>query len=312
MTASRAARVALALALMAPVPGVAAPPTAARLGRDAAAAFKRGEYEVALEHLQKARALSPEPAQLFVMARCHEELGQLAAARGAYEAYLKEDVAAEDRALAERRLADVTRLIALSTATLVVTRTPPDATVVVNGVESRAAGPVRHEVKPGRYNVRIFAPGHQPWEQAVVLDGGTTRELTVALVPEAAEPATPATTASAATVSTTEPPPEPSRALEWSLLGVGAASLATAAVLTALSLDAHDEAEGGGLSQVEARDASDRGNTLGAAAWGTWALGAGLATTGAVLLLLPGDEAPATPSLAPVPGGAVVGLGGSF
>lgn len=316
-TAQAAPWLALALSLgSAAAPCLAAPtPSAAQLSRDAATAFKRGEYAAALDLLRRARDQAPEPAQLFVMGRCHEQLGQLTEARAAYESYLKEQLAAEDRALAERRLADVTRLIALSQATLVVTRTPGNATVNINGVKTGATGAVRHELKPGRYTVRIDAPGYEPYEQAVELKGGTTRELTVALVPTAPAEVPPAATATQTATETIVEPPgeEPSRALEWSLVGVGAASLATAAALTALSLDAQSDAEGGGgRTQSEAADASERGNTLGAAAWATWALGAGLVTTGVVLLLLPGDEAPAAPSLAPMPGGAIMGFGGSF
>lgn len=74
--------------------------------------FDAGNYEVALEHLQRAYALAPYPALLFNIARCFEELHRVGAAIDAYDRYLAvqphDAVAADHLQALRRQLASAT------------------------------------------------------------------------------------------------------------------------------------------------------------------------------------------------------------
>ena len=319
------ARTLMALLLLALTLGgqaLAASPEAdaKQLTQEGTTAYRAGDYAKALERFRAARAASAEAGQLFVIGRCLEELGQLDDAAASYEAYLAEDLKPDERALAERRLNDVRQRQKLSRASLVVWRTPDSARVLVQGQRQKDVNPVRLELKPGRYRVQIAADGFEPYDREVDLGGGVTREVNVTL--EA--------------VAVPEPPDDPvidappvvepegrSDVLGYSLLGAGSAVVLAGVGLAVASASIHVDSDaldtnGDGISDsVSQRDASsstDLGNALGVAAWVSLGVGAGLAATGTILLLLPDESAPPLEGalVAPVPGGLVLGYDGRF
>ncbi|MGK0358944.1 MAG: tetratricopeptide (TPR) repeat protein [Bradymonadia bacterium] len=68
------------------------------------AAFQARDYPRALARFEKAFKLDSSPVLLFNIARCHEEMGDVAQARDNFRAYLERVPDAADRADVERRI----------------------------------------------------------------------------------------------------------------------------------------------------------------------------------------------------------------
>ena len=282
------------------------------LTRQAIEAYRAGRYRVALQSLLRVAKASPRPAVHFVIARCHEELGQLQEARRAFQRFLASDVQGEDRVRGQRRLRAIEQRLALRRAELLVRLRPPSAEVTIGGKTYRGPGPIRVELRPGRYRLEARADGHTPRSREVTVAPGTRWEVELTLTPIPVAPA---------------PPPSPSpgggltgRELAgWVLTGVGSAGVLAAVGLTVASLDAHADAEptdadGDGRADgplEDARAANERGNALGVGAIVSYAVGGALIATG-VALVLTADGVEVQGALLPVPGGAVLGLGGRF
>lgn len=66
--------------------------------------FKAGDHVRALAAFERAYKLDPAPVLLYNIARCHEEMGDVAKARTNFELYLKRVPDAPDRADVERRI----------------------------------------------------------------------------------------------------------------------------------------------------------------------------------------------------------------
>ena len=75
----------------------------------AVANFQAGRFEVALEDFQLLHASMNEPALLYNIARCHEELGHTAEAIAALEGYLESVPSGRDREDALQRLVRLER-----------------------------------------------------------------------------------------------------------------------------------------------------------------------------------------------------------
>ena len=282
-----------------PVAAIAAPPDDPReLSRAGAEAFKAGQYAMAIEKLRAAREIAPAPVQLFIIARAYEELGQIDEAITAMKAFHSEAKTDGDRARAARRLTALEHRRKLQVATLIVRRVPSDAKITVDQRPyAGPAGALKLTLKPGEHRVAVSAPGFTSWERRLTLTGGTTRDLDVTL--KAIETKAPAPVA----------PEEPSRSLEWALIGSGAALVAAGVGLTVASLGQHNSAEDGDVTQRAARDASELGTTLGISAWVAYGVGAALAITGGVLFSLDTDTQAA---VIPLDDGALVSIGGRF
>lgn len=74
--------------------------------------FEAGEPEAAVELLLRARTLYREPLLLYNLARAYEAQGQETEALAAYEGYVAEQPAAEDRAAVEVRIGSLRETIA--------------------------------------------------------------------------------------------------------------------------------------------------------------------------------------------------------
>lgn len=114
-----------------------------------------------------------------------------------------------------------------------------------------------------------------------------------------------------------DPPPAGTDPWPWVTVGLGAAALTTAGILTGLGYSDHDTAERIDRSTrpAEYNEWIDSGNTKLYASYALYAVGGALVVTGLVLLLLPEDEpadASAGAFLVPTPGGAALGWQGRF
>ena len=93
-------------------PSTAAPPAAANTNKARAAelfkassdAYMRGDFSHAIELLDEAYALDPQPVLIYNKARAHEGLGHVDEAIELYERYLTEEPTSSDRGAIEQRL----------------------------------------------------------------------------------------------------------------------------------------------------------------------------------------------------------------
>jgi tetratricopeptide (TPR) repeat protein len=103
--ASHRAFVALALAVVADARAEPqARKHAVQLFQQGAAAYDAGRFQDAIQLLERAYALSPEPVILFNLGRSYEGLGQAEQAIDAYSRYLVADPGTADRHSIERRI----------------------------------------------------------------------------------------------------------------------------------------------------------------------------------------------------------------
>ncbi len=88
----------------APAPASTNKSRAAELFKSSAEAYMRGDFSHAIELLDEAYALDPQPVLLYNKARAHEGLGHLDEAIELYERYLTEEPSSADRGAIEQRL----------------------------------------------------------------------------------------------------------------------------------------------------------------------------------------------------------------
>lgn len=275
----------------------------------ATAEFKAGDYAVALIHYEDALRATGDQRLLFMIGRCLEETGRPKEAIDAYERFLIEDAPSDVRERALERLRALRATLAKGRVRVV---TPPEATEIRIDGKAIGKGPgVTLEAEVGAHVVEVVVPG-QP-----------TVTLHVS-VPEAGEVLADATVKGAATASGTDPvvvgasddgPPE---GLSWALLGTGAALAVGGAVLVGVGtgdLSAYEDAEVvDGVAQMtrqRALDLQTRGEALVTSGWTLVGVGGAALVGSAVLLVLEADG-PAAVSAAPLDGGGVFVLSGSF
>lgn len=247
-----------------PLPDVDAPPSVAtepaplkteaasvktveQLHAQGVALFKAQRFKAALVRFEEAQALLPDPVLTYNIGRCREALGELEAARLAYQA-----VAAAPEAPAELQERAITRKKAVDSALELAAKEEP---------APPAPAP---------------EPGVEPSDLAAVV-----------------------------------PPSEPSNALAWSLIGVGAAAGLAGGIGAFMGLQDHGELEdavsgkNGRISQVKARSLDKDGKTK--KLWGGVAAGVGLTMVGVGVALFAASDEPADgvkASVVPSGGGA--------
>ncbi len=171
----------------------------ARLGAEeapaaeAAAHFRRGgelyaegRYREALAEFERAQELAPHPSNLFNMARCHENLGDAAAALAQYRAALAVSESPTERADIERRVAALLE----RPVRVFVTSRPSGARVLVDAREEPEPEPtpLTLELLPGPHRLVLTAEGHLPTPFRVDVEVGEPEPVEVALDPLRQDP----------------------------------------------------------------------------------------------------------------------------
>lgn len=286
--------------------------------------FDEKDYAAALPKFEALFAETQSPNARLYVARSLRELGRIpeaydemaatvkdATARAAQEAKYEgtRDAAAAELAVLEGRVAHLT--IAVADAT--------DGTkVLLNGVEvptAKLAAPIT--VVPGPQRIEIVGPDFEPVRREIEVAGGETKTLPIAV------------RAGGAGTKGGPEKPGPAKADEQTggelrIVGIvaaclGGASLVTFGVTAGLS-DAkfstlEEECGGARCTDPKYADVVDEGKTLELIANVTVIAGSVLAAASIPLIIWGGPtdaEPAATAALAPVPGGAVVRVGGSF
>jgi hypothetical protein len=139
--------------------------------------FAQGAYAEAIKAFNEAHRLTSVSAALFNIARCHESLGNVAAALEFYGKALKATNDGAVRADIERR---ITQLRSLPEK-IFVSSEPTGAAVTVDGSASPESQrtPVVLKLRPGEHVLLVAMEGHHLLAQRVVVEAG--KELPVHL-----------------------------------------------------------------------------------------------------------------------------------
>ncbi len=251
MTALMAA---LLLAAAAPAPPSAerAPAAEAEVTQQAKVHFRRGtelyrqaRYREAIGEFEAAYRLRPHGVIQYNLAQCHERLGDLAAALGAYHEYLRAVPEAEDRATVNAAMANLAaRLGASGVQQLLIHSDPDGAEVRVDG-QARGRTPFSAALPLGTHRIEVVQPGYATVRRELLLTPDRSVELDLSLAREEPPAARAKPDLSVAGVvppsgkgaptlagEPLAPPPEvkasyePGRRWTWVAAGVAAAALA--------------------------------------------------------------------------------------
>jgi hypothetical protein len=255
--------------------------------------FDAGDYEGAVALFREAYGLNPSWKLLYNIGQCEAALKRHGEALEAFEQYLSQggdDVPADRR---EEVLAEVKRLRELSGSVEIVA--PKGAVVWVGGVE-RGRAPLSGRIRVAAgvdHAVRVELDGEVLLDRAVRVGGGENLVIDANPAPAAAAPAVVAEPASqpapAAADDGKAARDKAIRTAAWAAVGAGAAMLIAGAVTGGLALDADDGIQTGcpgGDCPPSEHDALDRRDALATATDVLVPVGAAIAATGAVLLIV--------------------------
>ena len=141
--------------------------------------FKEGRYDDALRELDKAYRLDPSESLVFNIARVHEERGDLISAVRYYKSYL----AINPRAKNARDVRNTIRRLQSMTHTgrLVVTSSPPGATIWINGRSVGETPSKAMVMKTGVSRVEVKMEGFATFAEDVLINKGQTSRLAATL-----------------------------------------------------------------------------------------------------------------------------------
>jgi hypothetical protein len=291
------------------------------------------DWSLACQKFRESHAREPAPGTLLNIANCEEKLGELNASLAHYEAVAA--LVHDDRAKFATERAKTIRGRIPKLVVRLAPSIPSDARVERDGKPLPAASlGVPLLVDPGEHTLVLSVPGRADARMSVRLAERETRDVVLAAGPASLAstahavpvlvPAT-ADAGPAAEPSSTSPPSAPFavrhatllRGAGYASLGLGALGLGTGLVGLLATANAKSEADaecinGCTPAGLEAQDRGKSASTLATA--GFVASGVGFAAGAALLVVLPRLTRDKTPTVgaAPVAGGAVFGVAGSF
>ena len=299
-------------------------------------------YAEACPKLAESQRLDPGGGTLLNLAICHEKEGKLATAKSDYEealAVATRDGRRDRQAIARERLAAGEAAVPRIVVVVASGADPAGLEVKLDGLAlRRAAWGVATPVDPGAHVVEANAPGRAPWSSQVTIQASQRKVVDVpALGPLAVLPegevvgglAMPAPSAQGAAprlddgAAPADPPatdvftPGHANPLFYTALTVTLAAGTTSLVTGVLAFVARQDAKTGCLPDRQycrdqaTIDAADRSATL---AWVS-TVTLGVAALGAVgMIVLPSRTRSDRASVraAALPGGASLGLSGTF
>lgn len=151
------------------------------------AAYNAGRYREAIAAFRHAQRLAPHAFTLFNIARCHENLGEVALAAEHYQLALEQTTDASTRLDVIGRLERLRKL----PVKIFVGSEPNGAAVTIDRADRTAASkqtPAVLQLSPGRHCLFFRKRGYQLGSRCLVVRAGQEQSLTV---PLEAEPACP-------------------------------------------------------------------------------------------------------------------------
>jgi hypothetical protein len=209
---------------------------------------KQGRDQQALPLFQQAYEIAATPRTAAQLGLCESQLGYYLAAEG----HLIEALAGRNEWIEKYRTVLKTSLgkVQKEIGEVMVTGSPPDAEVFVNGKRAGRLPLKPARVVAGQVRVELRAPGYRDRTETVVVAGESRASVVVKLEPtSAAEGPVPMPTQSAVAIPPDHKPDETTSASESSsgriigltLIGVGVAAIGVGATL--LLMDKHQSCE---------------------------------------------------------------------
>lgn len=232
---------------------------ARQLYGEAQALFDAGNYAQAEASFRAAYQAVPNPVVLKAIAASQEHQGNISGAIATLEEYLRSAPSAPDRAEVEGRLAD----LRARPATVVVTSTPPGASIVVDGQDSGQTTPSDVQLQAGEHTVELRLSGYAPAAQTFTTRAATRVRLELNLTASTGSAVDPfgaeggdgqaadGTGGGGGGGGSSDP-----SAGVWALAGIGAAGLISGTVFGFLALS-----EQSTFDNAPAHDVADRGET---------------------------------------------------
>ncbi len=288
-------------------------------------AYRAKEYDDAIASFEAAYDADPLTKYLFNLGRCHEKTGDLATAISFFERYLDIEQEAEDRDDVQA-MSDVLAIKLKKKRSPMEVRTDPGAALVQwegDGEDGEGLTPLRRWLPFGGYELTVSAEGHDSESRSIVVKPGEQLDLELTLAPIAG--GEPDDGEPAGRVARKKPRRTPRRTpisagapwTAYALLGGGAALLVGGgafALLADQSLSERDDlASRAKTEPVEFGDISGHDeDAKGRALTANILYGAGVVAVGvgAAVFLMGGD--PSGASVAPLPGGGVLLVGGAL
>lgn len=277
--------------------------------------FKEGRYGASLALFTEAWKVTNDKRLLYMIGRCHEELGQPQQALEAFERFLVGEAPQDAR---EKAL-DHIRVVReqLARGTLVVEVHPADAEVLVDGAVLGKGPRVELSVQAGSRTVQVRAPGHTATSKSVDVPGAGRAVVSVTLAPIGG-PVASFDPSLATGIGADEPA---YGTWGWATLGVGAALVIGGSVSYALGEEDHRSiVDAGGydagvvqMGRARALELEARGDDLKLAGGILWGIGGAALATAATLLVLDAEaQAPVSVGAGAGQGGAGLWVTGSF
>lgn len=303
------------LLTLAAAPAQAADPNrAAALEAEGKAAYREGDYLLAVQKFTEAYAANPDPAIRANQGLAYEALGENARALEAYQAFLQSNPPPEKAVKAKERVAALAPEVQ-------ITSDPPGARIYIDDeVKPVGETPATLKLVAGRHDVALRKPGFKLEKVVVRVRMSTPTSATAKLRPDGNSPARRPTLGTNAPVPVREVTPMggggPPTA-SWVAFGVGAAAVAGVVAFQVMGRSAADERDG-----AQSSSAWDAWNDRVALHNAGFLVSTGVAVaavgTGVTLWLLNRRSAPAAVPVTPVvspavgPGGGGVQVNWTF
>jgi hypothetical protein len=264
---------------------------AARALADSAFAFyEKGEYANALERFTQAEKIVHAPPHLLYIARCHDKLGALFAARKAYSNVMVETLANDaPPAFADAQRTAKSELAALNaripSITVTVVGPPAEATQVKLAGKPLAIGETL-ELEPGSYEVSARAEGWLTQSRTVELTAGSKESISFSLQQVGSEQPVPEPPDNGDTAASDGP----SVLLPVVLIGVGGAGLLVGAITGGLALGKADDLKTAcpirSICGPENQSLEDDARAMGTASTVSFVIGGVFAAAGVTWLIV--------------------------
>lgn len=295
-------------------PSVPEQAAAEALFREARELLDAGEIAEACGKLAESQRLDPRLGTLLNLATCHEKQGKTASAWGEFNEAAGMAMKTHQKARLEFAREHAAALEArLSRVVFKAAGAPPEGLQIKVGDQDLAAAALgtRIPLDPGKYPVKVTAPGKKPWSTEIdVPPGPATLDVDVPALADAPPALTSASGAAPApgpTSSADRTALSTAQTVGLVLGGVGILGLGVGAYFGVRTISAQGTVEDnchGKLCNQTGLDADDDAHASATVSTIAFAAGAALATGGVVLFLTSGPSDPPATAAAPRNGSA--------
>jgi tetratricopeptide (TPR) repeat protein len=145
-------------------------------------ASRQGDLVLALDHFEKAQALTPNQTVLYNLGQTYSALGRPVEALGVLERYLEADGASGDAAR-RREVEDLVRRNLARVGMLEVALDPSDASLDIDGVPAKPSGAGTVRIAAGRHLLTATKVGYRPSVVRVAVKAGEPTRVRLGLEP---------------------------------------------------------------------------------------------------------------------------------